>query len=141
MSKKPQAHRKLSDQEFSIQFTDCTLKPAYFTHEAHLRLAWIELNRLTLDEAIESVCQLIQNYAAALGATDKFNRTITTAAVKMVDHFMRRSQSDRFEALLAEFPRMGEDFKGLMNAHYSFDIYRNAEARNTYLEPDLAPFD
>ena len=134
-------HFVFDDTEFELQFENGTLSPKLFSHEAHLRLAWIELRRLGESAAVDSVCDLIRNYVIALGVKEKFNLTITVAAVKMVNHFMQRSEAETFEALLEAFPVIGEDFKGLMRQHYSFDIYHNAEARKTFLSPDLAPFD
>lgn len=34
-------HHQLNDQQFEEQFQNCTFDPTLFTHEAHLRLAWI----------------------------------------------------------------------------------------------------
>mgnify|MGYP000226997985 FL=1 len=38
------SHYKLNDLEFVNQFQKTTLDPKLFTHEAHLRLAWIYIN-------------------------------------------------------------------------------------------------
>ena len=35
-------HYTLTDNEFEKQFQTSSLDPAIFTHEAHLRLAWIK---------------------------------------------------------------------------------------------------
>jgi N-formylglutamate deformylase len=134
-------HWQLSHEEFEKQFADCSLEPEWFTHEAHLRLAWIHISKYGLEKAIESVCFQIQNFAVLLGAKDKFNKTVTIGALKAVYHFMNRSASNDFESLIKEFPRLKTEFKGLMNKHYGIDIFKSATARNEFIEPDLLPFD
>jgi hypothetical protein len=34
-------HLELTDLEFEANFKNCSLNPDIFSHEAHLRLAWI----------------------------------------------------------------------------------------------------
>ena len=134
-------HLQLSDVEFEKQFADCSLKPEWFTHEAHLRLAWIHIHKYGLDRAIENVCPQIEQYAQSLGAKDKFNKTVTVAALKAVYHFMNRSTTNNFLDLIREFPRLKTEFKGLMNAHYGIDIFKSPQAKKEFIEPDLLAFD
>jgi hypothetical protein len=35
-------HQYLSDKEFEEQFETCQMNPSIFSHEAHLRLGWIQ---------------------------------------------------------------------------------------------------
>ena len=133
-------HYRYSDAEYAERFAKGTLRPGLFTHEAHLRLAWIHIRQHGLEQAIENMNAQILAFAIANGARDNFNRTVTTAAVYTMHHFMQRSQSDDFPGLLAEFPRLKTDFKGLLAAHYSSDIFRSKEAKAQFIEPDLAPF-
>lgn len=134
-------HFELNDVIFEAQFADCTLEPALFSHEAHLRLAWIHLNKYGVDQAIANVCRQIKNYAASLGAPDKYNETVTIAAIRAVYHFMLRSKTDNFQDFIAENPRLKTSFKQLLNSHYSTDIFTSERARREYLEPELLPFD
>jgi hypothetical protein len=134
-------HLLLSDEEFEKQFANCSFNSSWFTHEAHLRLAWIHIRKYGLDQAIDNVCHQIERYAESLGAKDKFNKTVTVAALKAVYHFMNRSRSDNFEGLIQEFPRLKTEFKGLMNAHYGIDIFKSPLARKEFIEPDKIPFD
>ena len=131
----------ISDADFEQQFESCALNPEWFTHEAHLRLAWIHIRKYGLDQAIENACSQIGRYAEAHGARDKFNKTVTVAALKAVYHFMNRSQVHDFHSLIKEYPRLKTGFKGLMNAHYGIDIFKSGRARKEFLEPDLLPFD
>ncbi len=133
-------HYKLNDSTFEQQFQDCTLAPALFTHEAHLRLAWIHIHNYGIDNAIENMNGQIKKYAESLGAGSKFNRTVTEAAVKAVNHFMLKSTSSTFEEFIKEFPQLKSRFKELLDSHYSIDIFSSKEAKQDFIEPDISPF-
>ena len=51
--KRIEKHYQLSDEEFEQQFQNCLLSPVLFTHEAHLRLAFIHI--LKYGESIVSI--------------------------------------------------------------------------------------
>lgn len=134
-------HFELSDKEFVQQFNDCTLNPEIFSHEAHLRLAWINIHQYGIEQAETNIQYQLQQFVAFVGVKDKYNTTLTIAAIKAVFHFMLKSQSNNFKDFIVEFPQLKNNFKGLMSSHYSFDIYHAAAAKNNYLAPDLLAFD
>ena len=136
-----EAHNLLSDTAFEKQFREGTLDPALFTHEAHLRLAWLYINQYGVENTLLKICAEIKQFAVRHGAVDKFNQTLTEAAVKAVYHFMLKSKAKGFREFVTEFPRLKYQFKDLMAAHYSFDIYTNPIAKRQFLSPDLEPFD
>ncbi|WP_299439979.1 hypothetical protein [uncultured Aquimarina sp.] len=133
-------HLDLNDSEFEKQFRTGNLDPSLFNHEAHLRLAWIHINIYGLETACDTISNQILSYVNRLGATDKFNKTLTIAAIKIVYHFLQKSKSDTFQDFITEFPRLKSNFKKLLDAHYGFDIFNSEEAKTQYLEPDLLPF-
>ena len=136
-----QNHYQLSDQAFEAQFQNCTLSPSLFNHEAHLRLAWIHITKYGEATAITNICSQLISYVSFLGAKEKYNTTLTVAAIKAVNHFVNKSNSDTFKSFIKEFPRLKNNFKELMSAHYGFDIFDNVRAKKEFLEPDLLPFD
>lgn len=133
-------HFDLSDAAFEEAFANCTLSPSLFSHEAHLRLAWIHLYRHGLEGGIKAVCDQITNFVNHLGAQDKYNHTLTVAAVKVVHHFMQQVDYDNFFDFILATPRLKTDFKTLIESHYSFDIFNSEKAKKEYLEPDVLPF-
>ncbi len=135
-----QDHYSFSDEKFQHAFETCGLHPKYFSHEAHIRLAWIYISNYGLSKAEEKLCQAIKRYDAFYGDGSKFNKTVTVAATKAVYHFMQKSKALNFKAFIHEFPRLKFEFKALMSAHYGFDIYANEQAKTSYLQPDLLPF-
>ncbi|AWX44857.1 hypothetical protein HME9304_01862 [Flagellimonas maritima] len=131
----------MTDLNFMYQFEKGTYPPSLFTHEAHLRLAWVHITKYGVNTAITNVTQQIKQFTVIHNAADKYNHTLTIAAIRAVYHFMIKSKSDNFQDFIKEFPRLKFNFKELMACHYGFDIYRSPMAKVKYLQPDLLPFD
>ena len=136
-----ESHVTLSDAEFENQFAVKTLHAELFTHEAHLRLAWIHIQKYGVESAIGNLTSQIKNYANSLGAADKYHETVTIAAIRAVYHFMLRSTDSNFNDFIRNNPRLRNNFKELLNAHYTTDIFHDEHAKKNYLEPELLPFD
>ena len=134
-------HFQLTDSEFANRFENGSLNPKLFSHEAHIRLAWIHIKNYGLDKAIENVDSQLINYTTGLGAGDKYHKTVTVAAVRSVYHFFLKSESDNFKDFIVEFPRLRDNFKDLLDSHYGFDIFKSEAANKEYFDPDLLPFD
>ena len=133
-------HWQYTDDEFEAQFESYTLKPGMFSHEAHLRLAYIHIQKYGIVQAEKNMCDQIKGFAESLGGGDKFNKTVTVAAVKAVDHFMQKSKSVNFQDFIKEFPRLLTNFKDLLGQHYGFNVFADKQAKKEYIEPDLLPF-
>jgi len=134
-------HFELSDLEFENRFKNCTLNHHTFTHEAHLRLAWIHLTKYGEKAAIENICSQLIAFVDFVGAKAKYNETLTIAAIKAVNHFVNKSDLDTFQNFILEFPRLKYNFKELMKTHYSVDIFNSESVKKQFVEPDLVPFD
>ena len=118
------SHHSLTDQQFEIQFDNCELAPELFSHEAHIRLAWIHITRYGIDQAITNILSQLRTYTRHVGAADKFNVTITVAACRAVYHFMLKSTTTTFTSFIKENERLLTQFKQLMEAHYSTNIFK-----------------
>ncbi|MEM9647474.1 MAG: hypothetical protein AAF969_03270 [Bacteroidota bacterium] len=134
-------HNELSDQEFETQFSKGDLPSSLFTHEAHLRLAWIYLKKYGLPGACDKVCTDISNFDRIHGKGDKFNKTITIASIKVVHHFMLKTESLNFKQFIGTYPKLGVAFKELLEQHYSDKVFSDSTSKTAFLEPDLLPFD
>lgn len=134
-------HLDLIDNQFEEQFSNCSLKPALFNHEAHLRLAWIHINKYGIEKAIENISAQLQQYVESLGVKDKYNTTVTVAAIRAVYHFMLQSNTKDFQRFIAENHRLKYSFRELLSYHYTTDIFKSENARREYLRPELLPFD
>ena len=130
-------HWRFSDEVYEKKFKEIKFPPLYFSHEAHLRLAYIHLKKYGLDQSIENMCKQIYDFAIKYGATMKFNATVTYASLQIMYHYMQEGKSDDFSDLMKEFPKLLEDFKGEIQKYYSWDVFRSLEAKATIHEPDI----
>ena len=135
------SHFQLTDTQFEQQFQARTLDASLFSHEAHLRLAWIHIKKYGIEKALQNIPMQIIHFVDNLGARDKYNHTLTIAAIKTVYHFTLKSTTTTFKDFIQAFPRLTNNFKGLLACHYQFDIFNNELAKEVYIEPDLLPFD
>ncbi len=133
-------HFDLTDDEFEKKFTDLSLDPELFVHEAHLRLAWIHINKYGVDQASKNLCKQIKIFDLTHGDDKKFHYTLTVASALIEDHFIGKSKSNNFPDFIKEFPRILHSFKDLLNSHYSANIFARTLAKEQYVEPDLLPF-
>lgn len=133
-------HFNLSDQEFELHFANGTLDPTLFSHEAHIRLAWIHVTKYGVDQACENICSQILSFDRTHGDGTKFHYTLTCAAVRAVYHFTQKSNSGDFQNFIAEFPQLKYEFRYLIQTHYRLELITSEEARNSYVEPDLLAF-
>ncbi|MEM7298396.1 MAG: hypothetical protein AAF391_09045 [Bacteroidota bacterium] len=133
-------HWQFTDNEFERLFETFKFKPGMFSHEAHLRLAYIHIQKYGREKAEQNMCDQIKGFAESLGVFDKFNKTVTIASVKAMDHFMQKSSSDNFRDFIKEFPRLLTNFKDLLGQHYGFNVFSDKRAKKEYIEPDLLPF-
>jgi hypothetical protein len=134
------SHFEIDDTAFELQFATCELNPELFTHEAHLRLAWIHVKNYGTGAAISNICEQLQNYTRHVGAAHKYNTTVTIAAILAVNHFINKSHSSSFLEFINEFPRLKYNFKEIIAAHYKTDIFKSENAKQNYLEPESLPF-
>ena len=134
-------HYELSDLQFEHSFANCTLDPTLFTHEAHLRLAWIHITKYGVNTAIANITHQLQNFVGYAGAADKYNQTVTVAAIKAVNHFVAKKKINDFLDFITEYPRLKTAFRELMWQHYTTDIFKSEEAKRVFLEPELLSFD
>lgn len=135
-----QKHYLLTDSEFEEKFKNCTLNFTLFTHEAHLRLAYIHITKYGLNKATENLCEQITCFDKKFDNGTKFNKTLTIASANIMNHFISKSKSTDFRSLLDEFPKLKSNFKGLLENHYTSAIFNTKKAKKEYLEPDLLPF-
>ena len=133
-------HTQLSDDDYERQFERFTFKPRMFSHEAHLRLAYIHIKKYGVQQAEFNMVNQIKEYAEYYGAKGKFNKTVTIASVKTMHQFIEKSSSNSFQELIQEFPKLIGDFKDIISQHYSFNVFSDPKAKKEFVKPDLLPF-
>ena len=131
----------LSDQEFLQKFENQTLDPEYFDHHGHLRLAWLYLSLFPLEQAIDKICAGIRDYAESLGATEKFNKTITIAIVKIMANRTSGTARNCFEQFLNENQPLLKDSLSVLLEYYSPEVLFSEHARIGEVKPDIKEFE
>ncbi len=134
-------HYHYNDQAFEKAFEDRSFEPSLFSHEAHLRLAWIHIHKYGPNQACENVCRQIRAFDQTHGDGSKFHKTMTVAAVKAVYHFILKAKAKDFQIFIQTFPRLKTNFKALLDQHYGFDLLESKKARVEFVAPDLLAFD
>lgn len=133
-------HFELSDRAFEVAFENCQIPATLFSHEAHLRLAWIHVSKYGLAAAEKNIQQQLEQFVTFVGAKDKYHKTLTIAAIRSVAHFVGNSHANKFKDFISEFPQLNKEFRALVANHYSFDIFNSQEAKRTFIAPDLLAF-
>ena|SRR5210317_400087 len=115
---------EMNNIELLSAFEKGTLNPAHYTHEVMLRIAWILIQKYGTKVGTEKNCELKAAYFKNVLNSDKFNRTLTIAYSEILNHFMEQSNSEDFDTLLLEYPRLRYNFKNLVKTHYGYDILK-----------------
>jgi flavin reductase len=128
---------RLDDHEFIATFERGGFGGDDFPHKAHIRMAWLYVTRLGPEAAIDRAAGGIRELAKANGQPTLYHDTLTRAWVYLVADAVTRSPSDSFEEFLARNPRLLDT--RLLLEYYSPDVLSSAQARATWIAPDLAP--
>ncbi len=125
-------HWKLSDEEFEEKFSSKKFKPLWFTHEAHLRLAWIYITTYGKKVAFEKYSSQLQEFAEKYNAEGKYNATVTFASIQIMNDFIEKSNTYDFQDFITEFPQLKSNFKDLLQTYYSEDIFKSTKQNSKY---------
>ena len=128
-------------EELVENFESCAVPPAQFDHGAHLTVALLYLARMTPAEATERMRAGLQRYTIHNNARAHYNETLTIFWLKLVRHFLARTDATRPLAELAnELLATCGDSK-LAFEYYSHELIQTPEAKASWVEPDLKPLD
>ena len=133
-------HWKISDTEFEEQFTSNKFRPLWFTHEAHLRLAWIYVIKYGKEIAFDKYSKQLKAFADKYNADGKYNATVTFASIQIMNHYIENSDAYDFQDFINEFSQLKTNFKEIISTYYSDDVFTSKDAKQHILQPDLKPF-
>lgn len=148
----------MTDDEFLCAFERCTISRMGWTHEAHVRMAWLYLTRVPSDgEVFECVRSGIKNLNAAFvrqqvarcirgpikpkekdpRGLDGYHETITVAFVTVIAS--RVVPGEDFAAFRARNPDLFDSKLSALLKHYSPERLFSSPAKAEFIEPDLEP--
>jgi hypothetical protein len=127
----------MTDDEFLAAFEAATLPRSEWTHEAHIRTAWLYLTRLPFAEAVQRPRAGIRAYNEVHGNPAAYHDTVTVGFVRLIAS--RLTAKEGFAAFLERNPELLDRHRPPLLRHYSRAKLESAEARERFVEPDLLP--
>jgi hypothetical protein len=124
-----------ADEQFLAAFEAGKIANQDFHHRDHLRLAWIQIHRLGLDRAADTVAGAIRQFAGRHGHAARYHETMTRFWVRVVAMGISRHPMLSFDDLLAAEPHLLD--KTLPLRHWSRERMGSDEARRQWTEPDI----
>jgi len=122
------------DEQFLAAIEAGQIANQSFHHRDHLRLAWVQIRRLGLERASESVTSAIRHFAAHHGQPNRYHDTMTRFWLHAVAIGVSHHPDLTFEGLLAAESHLLD--KNLPFSHWSRERMGSEEARRRWVEPD-----
>ena len=125
------------DREFLRAFEECTVAKSCWTHEAHVRMAWIVLNlEAGYGEGLARIRKSIQRLNSAVESTG-YHETLTVAFTQLIQY--RRQLGDSTWSY-EEFLRNNEDLAVrsplVLARNYSSELLAQPASKGTFVAPD-----
>ena len=130
----------MDDAGLWAAFSNSLLTQQQWTHEAHVRCAFLCLQRFDLDEAHlrlrAGIIRLNERHGLCESSTRGYFETLTRAWLVLVSDAARRSRAANSSELLERCPELLD--RGLTLRYYSQERLSSVRARAIFVEPDLA---
>lgn len=129
-----------SDIEFLERFESCEIEKSCWSHEAHVRMAWIQLALASsYQEGLERIRAGIRRFNAFTGSQG-YHETVTVAFARLIE-FRRHAggEEDRVADFLAANPDLLAKSPPVLRGYYSEGALSSVAARDEFVPPDLKP--
>ncbi|HEX4055506.1 MAG TPA: hypothetical protein VHX86_14675 [Tepidisphaeraceae bacterium] len=136
----------MDDAELLRQFESCALPFEQWTHRAHVKTAYIYLQRYPFNDALEHIRTGIKRYNAANkvpedGPLRGYNETTTHALLHLIAAVMHAYEKTHPVHDADEFcdahPQLMS--KHVLRFFYTPERRMHPQAKTQFIEPDLAP--
>ncbi len=129
----------MNDADFLAAFENTTLPRPEWTHEAHVRMAYLYLRAGTLKENLPRIRERIRAYNTAQGNPTGYHETITVAFAHLIAACLKEET-----ASVQGWPQFRDTHEDLLDSrilhrHYSKETLASPEARAGFVEPDKTP--
>jgi N-acetylglutamate synthase-like GNAT family acetyltransferase len=134
--------KHFGDDAFLRAFETQSIPLALWNHRSHLKVAYLFLNLHPFAEALQRMRSGVRAYNSANGIQDTptggYHETMTCAWLQLVHTTLRQfGPAATADAFLDAQSQLGQKRNLLL--FYSRDRIMSAEAKSTFVEPDLAP--
>ncbi len=131
-----------SDAQFISAFQAQLWPSSRWAHRDHIKLAYLYLCEYGLEEGVERIRAGIQAHNEAHGIettpTSGYHETMTSAWMNLVWCILQEyGPAEDADSFCDQHPELLE--KKALRLFYSKDIFMSMEARQRFVEPDLAP--
>jgi hypothetical protein len=131
----------MDDTELWSRFNAHALSATEWTHHAHVRTAFLFLEKFDLDEAHVrmrvGIIRQNERHGLVETAARGYFETLTRAWLVLVADAKARTGATSSEALLSAAPELTD--RSLPQRHYSKALLATKLARAIFVAPDLAP--
>jgi hypothetical protein len=130
------------DAEFLQRFVTSAIAEACWSHRDHVRMAYLFLRDLPFEQAVERMRSGIRALLRAQGIVEtperSYHETITVAWARLIQCALQAYGSEHdFASFIAQHRHF--ESKTLLRLYYSRARISSADARRSFVEPDLAP--
>lgn len=132
----------MTDDEFIDSFERAALTRAQWTHEAHLRMAWIYSHREpTRDAALARMRAGIPKLNDALGTAPHLYHDTVTCAFGTLVHARATAPGapQNWPAFAAAHPDLFDKTAPILHRHYRPETLATDAARIGFVPPDYSP--
>lgn len=121
-------------------FESCTLQPSEFPHHAHVALSAWYLLRLPKAEAVTRIYDGLRRFVAHYQLW-VYNETITWFWIKLMCSIVARADMSRpaLEIINDAVGQFGDS--RIIYDYYTRERLQSDDAKTTWVEPDVQPFD
>ena len=131
----------MSDESFAGLFLSCELPATEWTHEAHIRLAWLTLSSMPYNDALNHIRAGITKYNdSVLKKALAYHETITVAFTRLIAAGREELPlKHAFADFKSVHPILFDRTLFALLRHYRRDTLFSPEARAGFVAPDLLP--
>lgn len=129
---------ELTDDELIAALEGRRLAAAAFGHVAHVRAAWVYLQRGSLLAALGRFTAALRGFAEHHGAGERYHATVTGALLALIgERALRLPPGHSFATFRAAYPELFDDAAALLRRYYRAETLASAAARAAFVVPDV----
>jgi len=127
----------MTELEFFTQFENGTLKAEIFDHQAHVKIAWIYLQKYELPEALRNFSETLKRFAKINGATGLYHETITFAFLVLIQERIQSAENKQSWEEFVETNSELFDWKNnILKKYYREETLKSVFAKKNFVFPD-----
>jgi len=131
----------MDDERLWDEFSKSSLPATAWTHQAHVRTAFLFVSRFAIDEAHlrmrAGIIRLNERHGLVESITRGYFETLSRAWLTLVADARRRSGAGTSQALFEACPELMD--RTLPLRHYSRELLASPRARAIFIPPDITP--